>query len=180
VEGEFNQVIFKFHQIPARAKLWDIHHFRSKENKSWQQDAERSEKLAQRVWLESPGSSHGWLSKLPPRSLRISSIDILYKVVDGRSAPHRCVSINHHRLERAILTMQVAVIDQNRRVLPHRLREYGLLLKEGKAAVFRMVEEVQVPDLWLKLDPGSRKTGLAIVNQGSGQIIFAAEIESRH
>jgi hypothetical protein len=34
-----------------------------------------------------------------------------------------------------------------------------------------VVEDVQVPDLRLKLDPGSRKTGVAIVNQASGQVI---------
>jgi 5-methylcytosine-specific restriction endonuclease McrA len=86
--------------------------------------------------------------------------------------------------------MQVAVIDQNRRPLaPTSAVRARLLLKEGKAAVFRRapftiilkrgVEDVQVPDLRLKLDPGSRKTGVAIVNQGSGQIVFAAEIEHR-
>ncbi len=86
--------------------------------------------------------------------------------------------------------MQVAVIDQNRRPLaPTSAVRARLLLKEGKAAVFRraplaiilnrVVEEEQVPDLRLKLDPGSRKTGVAIVNQGSGQVVFAAEIEHR-
>jgi 5-methylcytosine-specific restriction endonuclease McrA len=86
--------------------------------------------------------------------------------------------------------MQVAVIDQNRRPLaPTSEVRARLLLKEGKAAVFRsapftiilkrVVEDVQVPDLRLKLDPGSRKSGVAIVNQGSGQIVFAAEIEHR-
>jgi 5-methylcytosine-specific restriction endonuclease McrA len=86
--------------------------------------------------------------------------------------------------------MQVAVIDQNRRPLaPTSEVRARLLLKEGKAAVFRRVpftiilkravEEVQVPDLRLKLDPGSRKTGVAIVDQKSGQVIFAAEIEHR-
>jgi 5-methylcytosine-specific restriction endonuclease McrA len=43
----------------------------------------------------------------------------------------------------------------------------------------RVVEEVQVPDLLLKLDPGSRKTGVAIVNQRSGEVTFTAEIEHR-
>jgi 5-methylcytosine-specific restriction endonuclease McrA len=86
--------------------------------------------------------------------------------------------------------MQVAVIDQNRRPLaPTSEVRARLLLKGGKAAVFRrapftillkrVVEEVQVPDLRLKLDPGARKTGVAIVNQASGQVIFAAEIEHR-
>jgi 5-methylcytosine-specific restriction endonuclease McrA len=86
--------------------------------------------------------------------------------------------------------VQVAVIDQNRRPLaPTSAVRARLLLKESRAAVFRrapltiilkrVVEEVQVPDLRLKLDPGSRKTGVAIVNQVSGQVIFAAEIEHR-
>jgi 5-methylcytosine-specific restriction endonuclease McrA len=86
--------------------------------------------------------------------------------------------------------MQVAVIDQNRRPLaPTSEVRARLLLKEGKAAVFRrapltiilkrVVEDVQVPDLRLKLDPGSRKTGVAIVNQASGQVVFAGEIEHR-
>jgi RRXRR protein len=72
--------------------------------------------------------------------------------------------------------MQVAVIDQNRRPLaPTSEVRARLLLKKGKAAVFRrarftiilkhVIEEVHVPDLRLKLDPGSRKTGVAIVNQ---------------
>jgi hypothetical protein len=43
----------------------------------------------------------------------------------------------------------------------------------------RVVEDAQVPDLRLKLDPGSRKSGVAIVNQTSGQVVFAAEIEHR-
>jgi RRXRR protein len=87
--------------------------------------------------------------------------------------------------------MQVAVIDQNRKPLaPTSAVRARLLLKKGKAAVFRrapltiillkrVVEEVQVPKLRLKLDPGSRKTGVAIVNQRSGEVIFAAEIEHR-
>jgi 5-methylcytosine-specific restriction endonuclease McrA len=86
--------------------------------------------------------------------------------------------------------MQVAVIDQNRKPLaPASAVRARLLLKEGKAAVFRrapftiilkrVVEDIQLPELRLKLDPGSRKSGIAIVNQRSGQVIFAAEIEHR-
>src|SRR5215510_15854034 len=86
--------------------------------------------------------------------------------------------------------MQVAVIDQNRKPLaPTSAVRARLLLKKERAAVFRRapftiilkraVEEVQAPELRLKLDPGSRKTGVAIVNQTSGQVVFAAEIEHR-
>jgi 5-methylcytosine-specific restriction endonuclease McrA len=85
---------------------------------------------------------------------------------------------------------RVAVIDTNKWPLaPTTSVRANRLLKQGKAAVFRRapftiilkraVEDVQVPDLRLKLDPGSRKTGVAIINQTSGQIVFAAEIEHR-
>jgi len=33
--------------------------------------------------------------------------------------------------------------------------------------------------LRVKVDPGSKKTGLAIVNDISGEVVFAAEIEHR-
>src|SRR5262249_58651827 len=86
--------------------------------------------------------------------------------------------------------MQVAVIDQNKRPLaPTSAVRARLLLEEGEAAVFRrapftiilkrVVEDAQAPDLRLKIDPGSKKTGLAIVNQTSGPIAFAAEIQHR-
>ena len=84
----------------------------------------------------------------------------------------------------------VAVIDHNRKPLaPTSAVRARLLLKKGKAAVFRkapftiilkrVVEDVQAPELRLKLDPGSRKTGVTIVNQGSGEVVFKAEIEHR-
>jgi 5-methylcytosine-specific restriction endonuclease McrA len=62
-------------------------------------------------------------------------------------------------------------------------------LDSGKAAVFkrfpftiilkRAVDEVKTPELQLKFDPGSRTTGIAIVNQKDGEIVFAAELEHR-
>ena len=86
--------------------------------------------------------------------------------------------------------MQVAVIDQNKRPLaPTSAIRARLILEDGEAAVFRgapftiilnrVVEDAQALDLRLKIDPGSKKTGLAIVNQTSGQIAFAAEIQHR-
>jgi 5-methylcytosine-specific restriction endonuclease McrA len=64
------------------------------------------------------------------------------------------------------------------------------LLKAGKAAVFRhypftlilkqeiaTLREVQV--LRVKLDPGSRTTGIAIVNDTTGEVVFGAELEHR-
>ena len=64
-----------------------------------------------------------------------------------------------------------------------------ILLSSGKAAVFRRfpftiilkVEtiEPQVEPLRLKLDPGSKTTGIAIVNDASGEVVFAAELSHR-
>src|SRR5690242_13991671 len=68
------------------------------------------------------------------------------------------------------------------------------LLGWGKAAVFRRFPftliltgegtqpesgpqaqpEAEVPPLRLKLDPGSKTTGLALVNDATGEVVFAA------
>lgn len=63
------------------------------------------------------------------------------------------------------------------------------LLSTGQAAVFRrypftlilkkeMADPVVQP-LRLKVDPGSQTTGIAIVNDASGEVVFAAELEHR-
>jgi len=86
--------------------------------------------------------------------------------------------------------MKVAVLDTTRTPLaPTTPRRARLLLKKGKAAVFRRypftiilkreVENIQIPDLKLKIDPGSKTTGIAIVNQDNGEVIFAAEVRHR-
>jgi len=86
--------------------------------------------------------------------------------------------------------LKVAVIDQNNKPLaPTSGARARLLLKKGKAAVFRRfpftlilkreVENPTIPDLRLKIDPGSKTTGIAIVNQESGEVAFAAEINHR-
>ena len=76
----------------------------------------------------------------------------------------------------------VFVLDTNKQPLnpvhPGRAR---LLLKQGKAAVWRrypftiiLKREVDHPPLdrlRLKLDPGSKTTGLALVNDATGQIV---------
>ncbi|BCL80163.1 HNH endonuclease [Ktedonobacteria bacterium brp13] len=64
-----------------------------------------------------------------------------------------------------------------------------LLLKQGKASVYkiypftlilkRIVEVPEVKPLRIKLDPGSRTTGIAIVNDVSGEVVFAAELTHR-
>src|SRR5260370_5256284 len=84
----------------------------------------------------------------------------------------------------------VFLVDTNRQPLspvhPGRAR---ILLKAGKAAVVKRypftlilkaaIEQPQVQPLRIKLDPGSRATGIAIVDDQSGQVPFAAELALR-
>lgn len=84
----------------------------------------------------------------------------------------------------------VFVVDTNRHPLnpihPGRAR---LLLSSGKAAVLKrypftivLKTAIQTPTLEplrIKLDPGSRATGLALLNEQSGQLVFAAELLHR-
>lgn len=84
----------------------------------------------------------------------------------------------------------VFVVDQQRRPLdpvhPGRAR---FLLKAGRAAVFRrypftLILQESKPDvipapLRVKLDPGSQTTGIAIVNDAAGQVLWAAELTHR-
>lgn len=84
----------------------------------------------------------------------------------------------------------VFVLDTNRQPLnpvhPGRAR---LLLTQGKAAVFRrypftIILQAAAPapqgaGLRLKIDPGSKTTGLAVVNDASGEVVWAAELQHR-
>lgn len=64
-----------------------------------------------------------------------------------------------------------------------------LLLTQGKASVYRrypftiilksVLEQPQVNPLRLKLDPGSKTTGMAIVHDPSGEVVFAAALHHR-
>ena len=85
---------------------------------------------------------------------------------------------------------KVFVLDTNKSPLnpvhPGRARR---LLTEGKAAVFKhfpftiilgyTVAAPHLEELRLKLDPGSKTTGIAIVNDTTGEVVFAAELEHR-
>jgi 5-methylcytosine-specific restriction endonuclease McrA len=85
---------------------------------------------------------------------------------------------------------KVFVLDTNKQALdmchPGQARR---LLKAGLGAVYRrfpftiiLKREVTAQELqnyFLKLDPGSKTTGVAIVNQETGEVVFAAEIEHR-
>lgn len=84
----------------------------------------------------------------------------------------------------------VFVVDQNRKLLdpvhPGRAR---FLLKAGHAAVLRrypfviiMKDDKQEKEpelLRIKIDPGSKTTGLAVVNDRTGQVVWAAEVTHR-
>jgi 5-methylcytosine-specific restriction endonuclease McrA len=85
---------------------------------------------------------------------------------------------------------KVFVLDTYQRPLnpvhPGRAR---ILLSEGKAAVYkrfpftiilkREIKEPIIEPLRIKLDPGSRTTGIAIVNDATGEVVFAAELTHR-
>ena len=84
---------------------------------------------------------------------------------------------------------KVAVLDTEKQVLaPCHPAVARRLLKQGKAAVFkrypftiilkRSIEEVKARDCQLCIDPGSKVTGLAIVD-ADRNIVFAAELEHR-
>ena len=84
----------------------------------------------------------------------------------------------------------VFVLDPDKQPLdpvhPGRAR---LLLTQGKAAVFRRypftiilkeaVPSPQVQALRLKIDPGSKTTGLALINDATGKVVWAAELQHR-
>src|SRR5438045_2093352 len=87
----------------------------------------------------------------------------------------------------------VFVIDANKQPLsPCRPSVARKLLRDGKAAVWKLysftiilkraVEAVSVPPITLKVDPGSKTTGMALVQQnasGEQKVIFAAELTHR-
>lgn len=85
---------------------------------------------------------------------------------------------------------QVFVLDTNKQpVTPVHPGRARLLLKAGKAAVYRRypftiilkraVEGPMSPPLRVKIDPGSKVTGIAVVNDTSGAVIWAAELTHR-
>ncbi len=84
----------------------------------------------------------------------------------------------------------VFVVDTNKQPLnpvhPARARK---LLSRGKAAVYRrypftIILKVCFPDpvvveLRVKIDPGSKTTGIAVLSDQSGEVVFAAELSHR-
>ncbi len=84
----------------------------------------------------------------------------------------------------------VLVVDQEGKPLnPVHSGRARLLLKAGKAAVLRrypftlilktVVPAAQPASLRLKIDPGAKTTGLALVHDTTGQVVWAAELAHR-
>jgi 5-methylcytosine-specific restriction endonuclease McrA len=85
---------------------------------------------------------------------------------------------------------KIFVIDQNKCPLdPIHSAQARQLLRNKKAAIYRrfpftIILKKSQPDsvvtpLRLKLDPGAKTTGIALVNDASGEVVFAAELKHR-
>jgi 5-methylcytosine-specific restriction endonuclease McrA len=85
---------------------------------------------------------------------------------------------------------QVFVINSKREpLMPCSAARARMLLRRGKAAVWRRYPftlilkearpETKTQPLRLKIDPGAKTTGLAIVNDATGHVLFAAEVIHR-
>ncbi len=81
----------------------------------------------------------------------------------------------------------VFVVDTNRKPLnPVHPGGVRYLLNAGKAAALKTypftiilkypVETQEMEALRIKIDPGSRTTGIAVVNDATGKVVFAAEL----
>ncbi len=87
--------------------------------------------------------------------------------------------------------MQVFVLDTNRKPLdPCSPAQARILLAKGRAAVLRRfpftillhdrkAEDSVVHEHRVKLDPGSKTTGIAVVQETTGRVVAAAEVEHR-
>jgi RRXRR protein len=86
--------------------------------------------------------------------------------------------------------MYAFVLDRNRKPLtPCRMARARIMLKLGRAAVFRrypftiiLKERGDVPAVHehrIKVDPGSKVTGIAVVQEATGRVVAAVEIEHR-
>ncbi len=85
---------------------------------------------------------------------------------------------------------RVLVVDAARRpLMPTTPARARILLRTGRAAVLRRFPfililkdakaDAAVQPLRLKLDPGAKTTGLAVVNDASGEVVWAAEMRHR-
>ncbi len=85
---------------------------------------------------------------------------------------------------------KVFVIDTEKRPLdPVHPAQARQLLRNGKAAVFRRFpftlilkesrHDAIFQPLRIKIDPGAKHTGIAIVDDATGEVVFAAELQHR-
>ncbi|MBW4456928.1 MAG: HNH endonuclease [Nostoc indistinguendum CM1-VF10] len=85
---------------------------------------------------------------------------------------------------------KIFVIDQNKCPLdPIHPAQARQLLRNKKAAIYRQFPftliltesrpDLQVSLLRLKIDPGAKHTGIALVNDTTGEVVFAAELKHR-
>ncbi len=85
---------------------------------------------------------------------------------------------------------KVLVIDTNKKPLnPIHSAQARQLLRNGKAAIYRKYpftlilkesrKETPVDPLRIKIDPGARTTGLSLVNDATGEVVWAAELQHR-
>jgi RRXRR protein len=124
------------------------------------------------------------------------SITALVKQADGVKPVLRRSTDRYHRqgkhyLRKGRLIMSnVFVLDTNYKQLnPVHQGRARILLDQGRAAVYKRfpftiilkvaVDQPQLDALRLKIDPGSKTTGLAVVNDVSGEVVFAANLSHR-
>ncbi len=85
---------------------------------------------------------------------------------------------------------KVFLIDTNKKPLnPIHPAQARQLLKNKKAAIFRRFpftiilkqakSDIEIQPLRIKIDPGAKNTGFALVNDATGEVIFAAELQHR-
>lgn len=85
---------------------------------------------------------------------------------------------------------KIFLIDTEKRPLnPIHPAQARQMLRNGKAAIFRRFPftlilkraqpETLVDKLRIKIDPGAKTTGLALINDLTGEVIFAAELQHR-
>ena len=85
---------------------------------------------------------------------------------------------------------KVLVIDTNKKPLnPVHSAQARQLLRNTKAAIFRQYpftiilkgphSDLTASPLRIKLDPGAKTTGIALVNDSTGEVVFAAELQHR-
>ena len=92
--------------------------------------------------------------------------------------------------QRSNYVSNVFVVDTNKQPLNTiHPGEARLLLTRGKAAVLKRypftlilkvaIDDPVVAELRIKIDPGSKTTGIAVVNDMTGEVVFAAELSHR-